>query len=49
MDHLLEWRLIHRTSAELEALFRRSKFADAPLKVCTEATGINLFASTQRG
>jgi extracellular factor (EF) 3-hydroxypalmitic acid methyl ester biosynthesis protein len=49
MDHLLEWRLIHRTSAELEALFRRSKFADTPLKVCTEATGINLFASTQRG
>jgi extracellular factor (EF) 3-hydroxypalmitic acid methyl ester biosynthesis protein len=47
MDHLLQWRLIHRSAADLEALFRRSKFAAAP-DVRTEATGINLFASAQR-
>ncbi len=48
MDHLLEWRLIHGSAADLEALFRRSKFATAPFQVRTEGTGINLFASTQR-
>jgi extracellular factor (EF) 3-hydroxypalmitic acid methyl ester biosynthesis protein len=48
MDHVLDWRLIHRSTSQLEALFGRSKFADAPLEVRTESTGINLFASTQR-
>jgi extracellular factor (EF) 3-hydroxypalmitic acid methyl ester biosynthesis protein len=40
MDHLLQWRLIHRSAADLEALFRRSKFAKAPFQVRTEGTGI---------
>lgn len=48
MDHLLEWKLIHRTAQRLVDLFARSKFADALVDVRTESTGVNLFASATR-
>ena len=44
MDHVLEWRLIHRTPQDLELLFARSKFADTPVDVRYEEQRINLFA-----
>ncbi|BBX93842.1 class I SAM-dependent methyltransferase [Mycolicibacterium boenickei] len=48
MDHLLDWKLIHRSPQDLEDLFAQSKFAGAPVEVRREATGINLFASASR-
>ncbi len=48
MDHLLEWKLIHRTADNLVTLFQRSKFRSAPVEVLTEDTGINLFAIARR-
>lgn len=48
MDHLLDWKLIHRSPQDLAALFAQSQFGDAPVDVRREATGINLFASACR-
>ena len=50
MDHILEWRLIHRTPDDLRSLFARSKFGDSPVDVRSEQTRINLFAfGTRQG
>ncbi|MFV8053256.1 class I SAM-dependent methyltransferase [Mycobacterium sp. 48b] len=48
MDHLLDWKLIHRSPRDLVGLFGRSAFGHAPVEVRREATGINLFASARR-
>ncbi|MCV7364735.1 class I SAM-dependent methyltransferase [Mycolicibacterium neworleansense] len=48
MDHLLDWKLIHRSPQDLVGLFAQSEFGDAPVQVRREATGINLFASAHR-
>lgn len=48
MDHLLEWKLIHRSAQHLVALFAQSKFGDAPVDVRGESTGVNLFAFATR-
>lgn len=44
MDHVLEWRLIHRSVQDLESLFARSKFGDTPVDVRYEQERVNLFA-----
>ena len=50
MDHILEWRLIHRTPDELRGLFARSKFGDTPMEVTYEEQHVNIFAiCTKRG
>lgn len=48
MDHLLDWRLIHRSPENLLDLFAQSAFGSAPVQIRREATGINLFASARR-
>jgi extracellular factor (EF) 3-hydroxypalmitic acid methyl ester biosynthesis protein len=48
MDHLLDWRLIHRSADDLLALFARSRFSGVPVKIRTESTGINLFGLAVR-
>ena len=48
MDHVLEWRLIHRTADDLRGLFARSRFGDAPVDVRAEEQGINLCAFCTR-
>jgi extracellular factor (EF) 3-hydroxypalmitic acid methyl ester biosynthesis protein len=48
MDHLLDWKLIHRSAQDLANLFAQSEFGPAPVDVRREATGINLFASARR-
>lgn len=48
MDHLLDWRLIHRSPEDLARLFAQSAFGDALVEIRREATGINLFASARR-
>ena len=50
MDHILEWRLIHRTPDGLRGLFARSKFGDTPMEVTYEERHVNIFAiCTKRG
>lgn len=44
MDHILDWKLHHRSTQDLRALFARSKFGDRPVEIRHEETGINLFA-----
>ena len=48
LDHLLEWKIIHRIAEHLVALFARSKFGAAPVDVRAESTGSNLFALATR-
>ncbi|WP_110803466.1 class I SAM-dependent methyltransferase [Mycolicibacterium setense] len=48
MDHLLDWRLIHRSPQDLADLFAQSEFGTARVQVRREAAGINLFASANR-
>lgn len=48
MDHVLEWRLIHRTPADLRRMFAASKFGTAPVDVRVEEAGVNLFAFCTR-
>lgn len=43
MDHILQWKLIHRDGNELRALFARSPFGDR-VKITAEANKVNLFA-----
>jgi extracellular factor (EF) 3-hydroxypalmitic acid methyl ester biosynthesis protein len=44
MDHILEWRLIHRDADELCDLFARSRFCSTPIVLQAEPAGVNLFA-----
>jgi hypothetical protein len=44
MDHVLDWRLIHRSASDLRALFARSRFGCADVDVRSEVQGVNLFA-----
>jgi hypothetical protein len=44
MDYLLEWRLIHRTEADMDRLFTASKFKSPATSTRVDATGVNLFA-----
>ena len=48
MDHLLDWKLIHRSPQNLRDLFAQSEFGPAPVQIRRESTGINLFASARR-
>ena len=44
MDHVLEWRLIHRTEEDMDRLFLQSAFGRACTKIRFEREGVNLFA-----
>lgn len=44
MDHVLEWRLIHRTEADMDRLFRASAFGRPSTRIRFEEQRINLFA-----
>ncbi|HEU4509391.1 MAG TPA: class I SAM-dependent methyltransferase family protein [Pyrinomonadaceae bacterium] len=44
MDHLLDWRLIHRTEDDMNRLFRASLFQSDCSNMRFEQQGINLFA-----
>ena len=39
MDYLLEWRLIHRTEADMDRLFAASKFKSPSTNIRFEASG----------
>ena len=44
MDHVLEWRLIHRSEEDMDRLFSQSAFGRPCTKIRFEQEGINLFA-----
>jgi extracellular factor (EF) 3-hydroxypalmitic acid methyl ester biosynthesis protein len=48
MDHLLDWRLIHRSADQLRQLFAHSHFGAQPVDVTRDATGVQLFATCVR-
>jgi extracellular factor (EF) 3-hydroxypalmitic acid methyl ester biosynthesis protein len=47
LDHILHWRLIHRSEEDLINLFSRSRFG-SHIQVLTEESGVNLFALATR-
>jgi extracellular factor (EF) 3-hydroxypalmitic acid methyl ester biosynthesis protein len=49
MDHVLDWRLIHRTEDDMNRLFKASVFRSTCSNVRFEEQGINLFAECIRG
>jgi len=44
MEHVLDWKANHRSADELRSLFAHSKFAQHPLDVSVDETGVTLFA-----
>ena len=48
MDHIMDWRLIHRSPEQMKELFAKSKFGKDSVDVKAEAAGINLFAFARK-
>ncbi len=44
MDHVLDWKLRHRSESDMHALYRASAFGTGCARIFYEAQGINLFA-----
>lgn len=44
MDHVLDWKLIHRDEADMHRLFQASAFASSCSRIQFEDAGVNLFA-----
>jgi extracellular factor (EF) 3-hydroxypalmitic acid methyl ester biosynthesis protein len=49
MDHVLEWKLIHRDEADMHRLFSLSKFGRSADRIVFEDEGVNLFATAIKG
>jgi len=49
MDHVLDWKLVHRTPGELRQLFARSRFGGAKVQIDADASGIQLLACCVKG
>jgi extracellular factor (EF) 3-hydroxypalmitic acid methyl ester biosynthesis protein len=49
MDHVLDWRLIHRDETAMDRLFLNSKFGRICSRILFEEQGINLFAECHKG
>ena len=48
MDHILEWKLIHRTEEDMNLLYEKSKFGRPCTNIRFEEEGVNLFAECVR-
>jgi extracellular factor (EF) 3-hydroxypalmitic acid methyl ester biosynthesis protein len=48
MDHVLDWKLVHRTEQDMDRLFEASAFGRASTNIRFEDEGINLFAECIR-
>ena len=48
MDHVLDWRLIHRDEADMNRLFETSRFGTPCTEIRYEEEGVNLFAMALR-
>lgn len=49
MDYVLNWKLIHRSEADMNRLFTQSRFGRPCTNLRFEGEGINLFAECVRG
>ncbi len=49
MDHILDWRLFHRTENQIRDLFHRSSFSSSALEVSLDDTGTQFFAICGKG
>lgn len=47
MDHILQWKLIHRSEQDLKSLFARSPFGNR-VEITAEENRVNLFASASK-
>ncbi|MBI3965130.1 MAG: hypothetical protein HY329_05805 [Chloroflexi bacterium] len=43
MEHILEWKVNHRTADELRDLVQRTELRRQPLEIRPDASGVNLF------
>jgi len=48
MDYILDWKLIHRSEADMNRLFESSSFAQPCTDIRFEQAGVNLFAECVR-
>lgn len=48
MDHVLHWRLIHRSEADMHRLYQASHFGKPASRIVFEAQGVNLFAECEK-
>ncbi len=48
MEHVLEWRLVHRSEADMDRLFRASRFGKPCTRILWEDQRVNLFAECAR-
>jgi len=48
MDHILDWKLIHRSEEDMNRLFAASSFAQPCTDIRFEQAGVNLFAECVR-
>ena len=44
MDHILDWKLIHRTEDDMNRIFAASRFGEPCTRIEYEAERVNLFA-----
>ena len=49
MDHILDWKLTHRTEEDMHRMFRASRFGKSAGRIYYEGQGINLFAECHKG
>jgi SAM-dependent methyltransferase len=49
LDHVFEWRLVHRTEEDMNRLFAASAFGQPCSRILFEDEGINLFAECHKG
>ena len=48
MDHVLGWKLVHRTAEDMSRLYRASTFGRDCARVLYEREGVNLFAECMK-
>ena len=44
MDHVLDWKLVHRDEGDMDTLFNASAFGRGCSRIRFEEEGVNLFA-----
>ena len=49
MDHVIDWRLIHRSEANMDRLYQNSAFGRGCTDIHFEESGVNLFAACVKG
>jgi hypothetical protein len=48
MDHILDWKLIHRDENDMNRIFASSRFNAPCSEILYESEGINMFACCEK-